>query len=115
LKFISKPYCLKAEGEAPSTSFLAGRIKTSSCALPLNLLYRKSCLPTIVCMRLLGILASLLALAFYLTKVIRFLSRNKRKSRGSETDSVDSRLKRAKQANVIEVKTVASEKTDGNH
>lgn len=62
-------------------------------------------------MRLLGILASLLALFFYLAKIIRFLSgKNAKTSNAGKKDSVDSRLRRAKPANVIEVKTVSSPK-----
>jgi hypothetical protein len=66
-------------------------------------------------MRLLGILASLLALVFYLVKIFRFFSGRKPQTNRPETDSIDSRLKRAKQADVIEVKTVSSSGPDATN
>jgi hypothetical protein len=61
-------------------------------------------------MRILGILVTLLAIVFYLGRIIRFLSGNSPQTpRHRNNETIDSRLKKAKQANVIEVKTVKSD------
>jgi NADH:ubiquinone oxidoreductase subunit 2 (subunit N) len=58
-------------------------------------------------LRILGILLSLVALAFYLRKIIRLLTPSRRpREAQTQSEGVETRFRKAKSAQVIEVKTV---------